>query len=672
MNSGYFFLQIEQNENNRHFIEEVEKWSVEKKEQAYIIDRPLVENKYKYSYDQACVLLIPRHKITFVNFSSNTKIFEEYCEDFIEDLASLSDKFRYKEEIGRPRVWKDTLIERVHYKNSENFNSIINHILINEPSDQRIIELLISLLTGSINDIQKVRAAIPENLLDKVKQKILLFDADQTRFIYRDVHKKQIRIQGLSGTGKTELLLHKLKDIYICNDFSKIAITCHNKILADNLNNRIPEFFNFMRVEQQIEWNKRLWCVHAWGSQYDLNSGIYSYICNKYGIPFQRWSVSTSFETVCQKAISDLNNIKEIDHAFDYMFIDESQDFSESFFELCGKITKEKVYIAGDIFQGIFDATIIAKISPDFLLSKCYRTDPKTLMFAHALGMGLFEDKKLRWLEDEEWKACGYVVEKESNGSTYYLKREPLRRFEDISKMNFNCVEIHYSDDEFLQYCIKETIEIIKDIIINYPTVKASDIGIILLDNTKQIYAIADALAQLIPREIRWNVNKAYESKQKTHDKIFISNRNNVKGLEFPFIICITQDIYNSYSYRNGLYMSLTRSFLKSYLITSKSSNSSLLEKIQIGLANINKNNCIITVEPTSEEKLHIKTKIQNYQNQSFYDFAQVIFDELNIERQYRDKLFSIVKSTAGDDFDDDNVKEIIEFNYRKMLRMIK
>ena len=32
---------------------------------------------------------------------------------------------------------------------------------------------------------------------------------------------------------------------------------------------------------------------------------------------------------------------------------------------------------------------------------KCYRTEPKTLMFAQALGMGLFEDNKLWWLSKE-------------------------------------------------------------------------------------------------------------------------------------------------------------------------------------------------------------------------------------------------------------------------------
>jgi len=32
----------------------------------------------------------------------------------------------------------------------------------------------------------------------------------------------------------------------------------------------------------------------------------------------------------------------------------------------------------------------------------------------------------------------------------------------------------------------------------------------------------------------------AYENRKHYKDKIFITNQNNVKGLEFPFVICIS------------------------------------------------------------------------------------------------------------------------------------
>lgn len=52
------------------------------------------------------------------------------------------------------------------------------------------------------------------------------------------------------------MLLHKIKELYIDDDKSTIAFTCHNVILADSLKKRVPEFFNFMKVEEQIQWEK--------------------------------------------------------------------------------------------------------------------------------------------------------------------------------------------------------------------------------------------------------------------------------------------------------------------------------------------------------------------------------------------------------------------------------
>src|SRR5699024_7470677 len=153
------------------------------------------------------------------------------------------------------------------------------------------------------------------------------------------------------------LLLHKLKDIYVNEENSKIFFTCFSKILAQDLNNRIPAFFDFMKVNEQIKWNERLWVERSWGSQADKNSGLYSYICNHYKIPFQRYSWSVSFESVCRGALERLYELEEqgdFEPYFDYILIDESQDFNAAFFELCTKVTRKQVYIAGDIFQSIY------------------------------------------------------------------------------------------------------------------------------------------------------------------------------------------------------------------------------------------------------------------------------------------------------------------------------
>lgn len=90
-------------------------------------------------------------------------------------------------------------------------------IAINDADNFRTLDLLVSLFIGSINDVKNITTDEPDNLLDKVKHKIQLFDGQQTRFIYEELEAegKIITIQGLSGTGKTELLMHKLKDLYV-------------------------------------------------------------------------------------------------------------------------------------------------------------------------------------------------------------------------------------------------------------------------------------------------------------------------------------------------------------------------------------------------------------------------------------------------------------------------
>ena len=307
--SSYFFIHAEKNSNNAHLIESLETFAENNKTLIYVLNRPLTDQKYNYSYNDALIVLSPKHKVCIINssLSDSEEMFEDFVEDVLEDVGSISDKYLYKEVIGRPRQWRKKLVnENLFINDVSSINELFELNQLTESKDIKDLDLLISLFIGSINDIDRVKDNVPVTLLDQVKQKIQLFDADQTRFVYEEIPKKRIVIQGLSGTGKTELLLHKLKDLYVNHIGSKIYFTCHNKILADSLKKRIPEFFNFMKVEQQIEWNERLWCTNAWGGAKDINSGAYRYICAFYQIPFYSYSPQMSFSKVCALAINDI------------------------------------------------------------------------------------------------------------------------------------------------------------------------------------------------------------------------------------------------------------------------------------------------------------------------------------------------------------------------------
>ncbi|MDI2524690.1 AAA family ATPase [Pseudomonas aeruginosa] len=645
--SSYVFTDTDVSAAAEGFMQELTNWCAEKYIQCYVLKKPLIEVKSDYEGGDSYAVLIPKRKILFVNFDQNNNAFEEYVEDFIEDIGYISNKYNYKEKIGRPKSWTNDLTVKIQVKESLGIGEYLENTDLNDLFHQRISELLVSLVTGSINDIDRVGINVPENDLDRIKRNILLFDGDQTRFVYQSLKQKVVRIQGLSGTGKTELLLHKLKELYVSEGKSKIIMTCHNKILAANLRRRIPGFFNFMKVEQQIEWDKRLYCVHGWGSQNDPTSGSYAAICGHYNLTFYPWSKLMDFDRVCKLALKELGEkeVAEGDYAFDYMLIDESQDFPESFFELCGKVTRNSIYIAGDIFQSIFDERKEAGGQPEFILSKCYRTAPATLMFAQALGMGYFEPKKLNWLSNEDLEACGYLSKTDAATKEIILKREPISRFEDIKDENESVSLIRISGN-YIAQCSTKIIECLHEIKKSYPNVEPADIGIIMIDRGKSSYEISDRLTTMIPREMGWPVNKAYETRQPSRPgEIFLSNTNHVKGLEFPFVICATHSLSDSFSHRNSLYMAITRSFLKTYFIVKEDSNTEALNNIQAGLDNIIKEHVLRVTPPSEAEQEQIKAKVKWQGSlKTFDEVAMEVLIEFNVTGKNADKLLSAMK----------------------------
>lgn len=659
MNSR-LFINIKDSEKSQTLIDLFNAYlEINSDTQIYLITAPLGE-KYKYDYENnAIVVLVPKHKILFINLEDkDNEEFENYCDDFIEDLSSISDKFRYKEYIGRPRDWKNNNTTRINLKNLQTIADILNHCKIENRKNQRISDLLISLLIGSINDIEKIGADVPNSLLEKVKKNIILFDGNQTKFIYQNFTNKLVTIQGLSGTGKTELLLHKLKDIYIYEEGSKIFFTCHNIALANTLRERIPSFFDFMKVEKQIEWNKRLWVNRAWGSKGDINSGLYSYICNFYNIPFLRYSPATNYNRIFSEALKFLENISDdsFEYAFDYLLIDERQDFPDVFFKVCEKITKKKVFVAGDVFQDIFGSLDNNKVvNVDVILNKCYRTDPRTLMFAHSVGLGLFEERKLNWFDDHEWNAFGYNIDRKENRELN-LTREPLRRFDDVNIDDYESLEIIRSTHT------DTVVEIIEKLIREDENVGPNDIAIILLDDNTSIYEYIDVLISKLNSKLGWYINRGHENKIKIENALYISNPNNVKGLEFPYVICIGDSIRKSYRYRNILYTMLTRSFIKSFLLLNEKQNIKVLED---GLDIINKKKYIKTFEPTEEQKEEIKSKLVNFLQTpqiSYEEFLDEIFNELEIkDDEFKLKIRDALSNSTIENFDKEQTTKFIK-----------
>jgi superfamily I DNA and RNA helicase len=661
--SNYFFTTPEAQAliEAAGISQQIKDFAEQNKKQTYILCKPLSKDDSPYDYENACVLFISGMKPCFINTGDDADGFEDYIEEFFEDVSFLSEKFQYRKKIGRTRKWSG-LFERMEYYELE-----FETLHLDNPTDKRLSDLITSLVIGSINDISRINLEA-ESLLDIVKSKIILFDTDQTSFVFKTGQNKKYVIQGLAGSGKTELLLHKLKEIYSNEENARIAFTCHNKILASSMRNRIPEFFNFMKVERQIEWENKIFCFSSWGSYKNSNSGMYRYICSEYGISFGTLQSGT-FDYWCRKAIEEITSLHEngeSKYIFDYVFIDESQDFDNSFIELCELVTEKKVFVAGDVFQNIFRPIDDDVRQADLLLKKCYRTDPRNLMFSHALGMGLYEEPVLRWLRENEWDACGYNYH-ERNGNAI-ISRDPLRRFEDIPD-TFRATSITQIDNKNIARSI---FSIVRSIMKKHDNVCPGDIAVLFLDKANYVYDVVPELAYIVHEELGWDTNISYESKTNDAGKFFISNINNAKGLEFPFVICFAQTLKRGTSFRNGLYTMMARSFLESHLVLGAAADQELIARLQNGLNYMyNHDGCMQLRIPSEEEIENQQAVILWDEKPSIESLVDTYCQQNDASPRLKAKLLQrMMEILDGEEYDTEYFNSLIAIEYNRYKKL--
>lgn len=136
------------------------------------------------------------------------------------------------------------------------------------------------------------------------------------------------------------------------------------------------------------------------------------------------------FEYVCNSLLS-----RDIRPKYDLTLIDEGQDFPNSFYRLCYRLTKDrKIVWAYDEFQNIFNTNVqdeketfgrdangeycvdfSKRENPnqDITLKCCYRNPRLVLIGAFSLGLGIYNKKVLQRLESNpHWESLGFQVEK--------------------------------------------------------------------------------------------------------------------------------------------------------------------------------------------------------------------------------------------------------------------
>lgn len=243
------------------------------------------------------------------------------------------------------------------------------------------------------------------------------------------------RIRGMAGTGKTIILTMKAAFLHSRYPNAKILYTFNTQSLYNQVRDLITKFYRDTE-EKDPNWNNLL-IMHSWGGK--SKEGVYSRACLRNSIETiplmqaQSYNSDNPFGYVCREILKN-----KINEEYDFVLMDEAQDFPPSFYQLIYKLTidpkriifaydelqslnKLSISDTGDLFGYYHNGIKIVDFSKgsyesgiemDYVLYKSYRNPLKVLMTAHSIGLGLYnQDGFMQVIEDKEvWKAIGYDV----------------------------------------------------------------------------------------------------------------------------------------------------------------------------------------------------------------------------------------------------------------------
>ena len=108
--------------------------------------------------------------------------------------------------------------------------------------------------------------------------------------------------------------------------------------------------------------------------------------------------------------------------------------------------------------------------------------------------------------------------------------------------------------------------------------------------------------------------------------------------------------------------MTLTRSFISSYLLIQKSENMELIDILKYGLKEINNSLEMVVPEPSEDERRKQEDIIRQYNTPTLnqYEILNIIFDELNIHKHDRSRFRSAVTMFRSQETNKDELKKFI------------
>lgn len=429
-------------------------------------------------------------------------------------------------------------------------------------------------------------------VMKNIEKEIANLDSWQKKAAIESPDKPQ-RIRGLAGSGKTIILAMKAAYLHAYEDDKRIVVTFQSRTLYQQFKKLIEKFY-FDHKKDEPDYNFLI-IQHAWGG---AEQGVYSEICNHLKYSPMNWYAAESkygrddaFKGIC-KELLDFIGDNEFPPIYDYVLIDEAQDFPEEFFKLVYKFTKEpkKIVWAYDELQNLGEYKMLPpeklfgsdnnliplvtlqnlkdKPQQDVMLPICYRNPPWTLTLALAFGLGIYrEDGLVRMFREPAfWNNIGFetVGGTLRVGSGVTLQRAKDRTpdffYDLINPENAIVVNKFTSSEEQAKWVanqIKENIEIQElepsDILVIYPVP----------------YTMAKQAAYLTYELRNLNIDCHIVGKDTSRDLIFkeksvsITHIHRAKGNEAAMVYVMNSQFYQGgYELgkkRNSLFTAITR-----------------------------------------------------------------------------------------------------------------
>lgn len=481
-----------------------------------------------------------------------------------------------------------------------------------EPQIPDDMFLLINSCIDGTSNLQKKkdRKEVKENskahILNNIQAHIAAFDVQQKRIASVEIESPQ-RVRGLAGSGKTVILAYKAAIYHARHPEHRILYTFYTKSLGDSVRELISRAYrNYNNAEP--DWSKITIC-HAWGSA--SSEGVYYTTCiNNELIPMSfsqaKFHSDDAFGYICGELLKS-----PIMPEYDLILIDEGQDFPVEFYRLCYRLCKgnKKICWAYDDFQNIFDVKIQnekdtfgydenGKPYVDFthgdencdtVLKKCYRTPRYSLIYAFALGLGIYNSKVLQRMgTNGQWESLGFKVEQGNSktGDKMVISRPeentPFYSNDVFDQESIQCKQ--FSDlEEECEYICRTIVNAIQN-----DELLPTDICVICIDS-QNIRRYFERISMLLRQERIESFNLLNAPYNNTsffrEGYVTLSTVNKAKGNECGMVIICGIDVAfeqpNNVVIRDRLFTSMTRTKGWLYLTGCNDNMQLLLKEFQ-------------------------------------------------------------------------------------------